>query len=458
MAESLTSRLRVAAQTLLGVSAYATKQPMQGMALDDDMLERLRESIGGNIQGPTRTKTEWFLADLQEASIRADQGNMLLIAQLWKACRADGLIGGLRETRSAGLVALPKRFRGAKAAIDALTASNGTRSVFDEMFPPSELALLADDGLGVGVGVAELVPVQGREHPVMVRLDPEYLVYLWSESRWYFRSLGGLLPITPGDGRWVLHTPGGRLAPWQGGIWRPVGRAYVIKDHAILHRGNFSGKLANPARVAYAPNAATEEQRLGFLQRLIAWGLNSVFAMPPGWDAKLLESNGRGWEVFGKEIETADNDAMIALAGQLVTVTGGTGFANAGIHDTIRADLIQRTGDGLAYTINTQGIPPWQLLRFGEQALDELVRVAWDTARPVERASEATSLQGIAKAIEDLRRVLAASDRALDVDELVNRFGVPVADDAEALALAKAAAVQPAAPSGDAEELPDADA
>src|SRR5205085_2623084 len=102
-----------------------------------------------------------------------------------------------------GLVRLPKRFRGDPRIVQALELGHDkVRSVFDEMFPPAELALLAGDGELCGVGVGELVPVEGRDYPVLVRLDPEYLVFRWNENCWYFRSVIGLIPITPGDGRW----------------------------------------------------------------------------------------------------------------------------------------------------------------------------------------------------------------------------------------------------------------
>lgn len=422
----MASPLRNAIQALLGVSTY-TRPPVEQLELDSHAFELIRAAQGGQLQPIPYTKTRWFLADLETAAHMADTGDLTMVGQLWRAMRRDGFVAGLSETRTAGLVSLPRQWRGAEALIAELRSeSSGTRSVFDEQFPPSEMAALAADGLGPGVGVAEMVPVVGRDFPVMVRLDPEFLTYRWNEGRYYYRSTAGPLPITPGDGRWILHCPGGRIAPWQQGMWPTLGRAFIQKEHALLARGNYAGKLANPARVATAASGATEDQRLGFLARLMAWGVNNVFELPAGWDVKLLESNGRGWEVFGEEIANSNLEIMIALAGQVVTVTGGTGFANADIHQTIRADLIKRTGDALAHTINTQGIPPWAFARGGLDALNDLPRFNWDTAPPADRKVEAETMSATAKGIAELRRALADAGIKLNVDEVVSRFGITV--------------------------------
>lgn len=423
-----------AVAALLGISAYQKPPPSAGPDLDSEAVARVRTVLGGQLAPQSHTQTRWYLRDLEAAVHSADAGDLSSAARLYRAFRRDGVLAGLLATRTSGLVRLPKRFRGDVDVKEALERRDGStaRSVFDDMFPSSELALLAADGIALGVGVAELVPVEGRDFPVLVRVDPEFLRYRWVENRWYYASVAGLIPITPGDGRWVLHVPGGRMSPWQHGLWTALGEAWINKQHAKLYRSNFAGKLANPARAATAPIGATEDQRRGFLQQLIGWGVNTTFELPPGWEVKLIESNGRGYDVFQAEIDTSDTEIMIALAGQVVTTTGGTGFANADIHKSIRADLIKETGDALGYTINTQGIPQFVVRRWGlEKLKNGGATVDWDVTPPKDVKQEADALKSFGDALVSIRAGLLPYRRDIDVASLANRFGIPIAQDSD---------------------------
>ncbi len=427
--------LAEATAALLGRSAYAP--PMTShTGVDDADVERMRETMGGQIQPLPLSQTRWYLSDLERAEFDADAGDIAPAARLMRAARKDGRFSGVLSTRTGGLVRLPKKFRGDADVVAALDvgheAQASTRGVFDEMCPPSELALLAADGELLGVGVAELVPVEGRDYPVMVRLDPEFLFYRWNENRWYFRSIAGPVPITPGDGRWILHIPGGRMSPWQNGLWRSIGRAYIRKEHAQLHKDNYEAKLANPARVAISPQGAGEAQKEGWWRSVMAWGVNTVFGVTPGYDVKLLESNGRGWESFDTTVADCNTDMIIAVAGQTVTVDGGAGFQNSDIHKTIRADLIKATADGLAATLNTQAIPVFVALRFGIEAINSKACVMeWDVTPPKDRNSEATSMVTTGNAITLLKQALAESGLELDVSALCARYAIPVRGDAD---------------------------
>lgn len=419
-------RDRIAA--LLGISAYQRREP-NGLTLDSAAVEQMREALGGQIQPIPFSQTRWYLDELEAVERDADNGNLGGAARLMRAARKDGTLAGVLSTRTDGLVRLPKRFRGRADIVASLEpGGDSPRSIFDEMCPAAELALLAADGALLGVAVGELVPVEGRDYPVLVRLDPEFLTYRWSENRWFYRSIAGLVEITPGDGKWVLHVPGGRVSPWQHGLWRAVGQAWIRKTHAGLYKDAWEAKLANPARVAVMPNGGSEGEKQSWFEAVMAWGVNTVFGAPPGYDVKLVESNGRGWESFTKTIADQNAEIIVALAGQTVTTDGGAGFANADIHKSIRADLIKASADALAHTVNTQILPAFIAARFGEDAiLDEGgATVEWDVTPPRDRQAEANAIVTTATAITTLTEALAKHGLELDVDAITTKFGIPI--------------------------------
>lgn len=415
-------------------------------ALASGKIDAIAELNGGNIQLRPHTQTRWYIDDIETATLECDQGRLKTAAQLMRAANSDGVVMGLMSTRTAGLVRLPKRWRGDSKIIAALTGGElRARSVFAEMCPDSELALLAADGDELGVAVGQMLAVEGRSHKRLCRLEPEFLVFNWAENQWYYQSVGGMLPITPGDGTWVLHVPGGAMAPWSHGLWRALGRAYIRKDHAALSKDNWEAKLAHPARVATAPMGASNEQSQGWFQKVMAWGINTVFGLTPGYDVKLLESNGQGADSFRETIAEQNREIMILIAGQTVTTDGGTGFANADIHKSIRSDIIETTAGALAYTVNTQILPAWTVTEFGEDALlAGGVVIEWDVTPPKDRNSEATSLVTTANAVKLLTEALAPHGLTPDVGALCDRFAVPVTAVAPSAEVMASVAQQPA--------------
>lgn len=373
---------------------------------------------------PSDTTTRWLQKDIEDAIKLADQGDLSRCGQLSKSLRRDGTLGGILSTRTSGLTRLPKQFRGTPNVVVDLEGQGGDEGLFERMVASKELALLLGDGILMGVGVGELIPLPDRREKVFVRLEPEFLRYRWWEDRWHYHSIAGLLPITPGDGRWVLHTPGGYQNPWTNGLWGALARSFVAKDHAFNYRENYSGKLANPARVAESPQAANEEMTNKWFRKVAAWGPNQVFSTKPGYVVKLLElANGTGHKVFQDTIDSSDKEFMIALAGQIVTITGGTGFANAGIHATIRTDLIQDDGDDGAGTCNSQILRPEVNRLYGGAARGN---VRWDTKPPGDLKAEAEAISAAAKAAEDFNRVGAPAGLQVDMRELATRYKVPV--------------------------------
>ncbi|XXX73888.1 DUF935 family protein [Sorangium sp. So ce134] len=371
-------------------------------------------------------QTRWHQRDVEAAIVASTTGSMRLPGALCRALRRDGMIYGVLSTRTEGLVQLPVRFSGPDdQLVSALSLD------FRSVFPSAELALLSGDGRVLGVGVGEFVQIDGSL-PVLRRLDPEFLEYRWSEDRWYYQSIHGVEPVNPGDGRWVLHCPGGAVQPWTHGLWPALGRAYVAKEHGFFMRENFANTLANAARIAVAPSGATDAEAFSFMQKVVNWSVNAVYVLRQGWELKLLESQGRGYEVFTDQIKNANEEIIVTIAGQLVTTQGGAGFQNSAIHATIRSDLIQSDANALAETLNTQAIPVWANERFGAAAVKSSPKASWDTTPPKDmnqHAIAANTAAGAAKAWDELLR---EAKKRVNAVELSRRYGVPIEDVEEA--------------------------
>jgi hypothetical protein len=430
---------KAAIKSLLGISAYEMPKPMSNIPLDSKTVEEIRESLGGQLQMLPGTQVRWYQKDLEDAILMADKGDLSKAGRLWKAVNRDGIFAGIQNTRSEGVVNLPKTFRGERAWIESVerghgeTAQEGARSLFDEMLPPAELAKMVRDGDGMGISVGELMPVEGRDFPVLVVYDTEWIRYIWSENRFYFQSVAGLLPITPGDGRWVLHVPGGRVSPWQFGYWAAAGKAFINKQHAESYKSNWEAKLANSARAAISPQGASEEQAQAWFQRVMAWGVNTVFGLKPGYDVKIVESNGRGHDSFEKTIDRSNDEFSVIVAGQVITMKGGPGFSNNEMFERIAANKIKFSAESIAYTINTQILPQFLVRRYGPDALERgSLVMAYDISPAKDQNSAAAALTAVGGAIKTLDDALTPHGMGLDAKEICTRFGVPIDSNYEA--------------------------
>ncbi|WP_437623377.1 phage portal protein family protein [Sorangium sp. So ce1151] len=428
---SLRARIRRAAGEAARQAAELLLEPATPAPASVAEEPRRKKRRSRNLAPLSRTVVEWYQADLAYASQLADNGNLIEVGRLRGALTRDAVVRGLVDTRFGGLVRQPRRCVGHPEVVRWLDGEQGRPGVWNHIYPPAELAQLDADGGICGVGVGEFVQEDGMGLPQLRRLDPQWLVYRRDEDRWQYRSSAGLLDVEPGNGRWVLHRPGGVNEPWKEGIWYSAGRAFIAKEHAINYRENYAGKLAHPARVAVSPQGASEDQSQSWFQSVMAWGVNTVFGMKTGYDVKLLESNGRGHEVFHAIIEHSNLEFMIAFVGQIVTQTGGVGFSNSDTFETMLYNRIESDGIALADTISTQGIEPvvWRYL--GASCLSTPTRVEWDTRPPADMAAVAETLTKAAGAIKALREVMAVDGIPLDMRQLLSDFGVPVRGDVD---------------------------
>lgn len=376
---------------------------------------------------PMPVRTQWLLTQIAQAQHAADGGNLLMAAQLSEAMRLDGMVSGLLSTRTQGLVILPRAVSGrgplGERYDDRHPLLARLAEEFDDLCPPGELAALQADHDMLGVGVGELV-----ERPsglALVRHRPEYISWDWGRRVWRYNGE----EITPGNGRWVVHSQVA-VTPWNRGAWYACARAFISKDHAYHLRENYSHKLANAARVAEVPESATQLDAQAWFQQVASWQVDPVFAMRPGYKVSLLESTGQGYQVYAETMKQADEDLMIALAGQTVTTKGSSGFGNNSISEAIREDIVQFGANSLAGTLRDQVFPWWQqLYAFDDESRLMTIRASYDTMSPAERKRRAEVAVAISNALSSANT--SGIIARIDVDRLLQSGQIPLLPEAQ---------------------------
>jgi hypothetical protein len=423
---------------LLGISTFAPPT-MPGPALSDESTREARMALGGALEAIPQVRLRWYPPDIERAQRQATTGDLTMVGQLTESMKLDGVYRGLLDARTS-VVNFPKRFYGSEEVVKVLESKVASdRDVYSEMIPATEAKLMAGDELVAGVAVGEMLPVVGRDFPVLVRRFPQNLFYMWWRNQWFYRSIIGLIPITPGipdekGNSWVLHIGGGRLAPWNSGLWNTCGRSYINKTQTLFARQSYEMKHSQPARVATASIGAAESERDGMLSKLIKWTLNAAFVLPPGWKMELVESKGEGHQVYEASIATYNEEMATALCGSAVMLQGTAGFSNMDVFRVVQSDLIKTTSSAWDHTVNTQILPAFIARRWGSEAILNSTTVETDVSAPKDRKIEADTMVSLGTAVKALLEAIALAQGGsvesdlvrLNIRELLSRFGIPV--------------------------------
>lgn len=374
------------------------------------------------------TPYDFLLIDVLEASQQVDTGKVGLAAQYWSGCYRDAIFAGLIGTRTAGLVSLPREFKGSDKAVDFLSKGYGgntsdPQSGFDMICPPQELANLLADGCGLGVAVGQLTEVDGLDFPILARLDPAGLEYDANYNVWVYRTDAGPIAITPGAGGWVLYTPGGLVQPYKQGAWQACVKAVTRKEHALLSLDEYLYRFGLPARHGTLPEGASAEDREAFQSILEDWS-NTALVTGEGAEVSLLELKGDGAKVFLDLVNSCNDEIIVALGGQKVTVDGGSGFQNNDIHKAIRQDLIKNSAQSLADCLNSQVLPQALAMKFGVGAQEAFV--SWNVEPAQDVKVRADQLVAAAQAFAQLTGKPLADSVDIDVLRLAEDLKIPV--------------------------------
>ncbi|MBX3204013.1 MAG: DUF935 family protein [Labilithrix sp.] len=368
------------------------------------------------------SETEWEYEQIASALHQADNGEFSELGRITDALRGDGTIVGQLSTRYDGLLSLPRYDEAERPEVkDALTKA------FPTLAPTPELKLIASDGDICGFGIGEIIEPR-RGLLTVIRHSPQHAIYKEHVDQWSLRTKEGLLPINPGDGRWILYQPYGRYMPWRNAIWRALARNYILKEHALLSLSAWNGSLATPAKVLEKTKGAADEEGESAIQQVDSWGFLPSYLLPEGWKLSLLQADQKSADSFRQMAELCDKDSILTISGQSGTTEQGAGFGNSNVFAAVKATLIQSTGNALAQCLNEQLLPTWADYTFGAYlGWASHPSVRWDTTPPRDRKADADAanmMMTALKAAKDLGADVDLRGTRIDLHTMCERYGI----------------------------------
>jgi len=417
----------------------------KGKAPEDDAAFRYVDPLDKK----TRARAELVVRELPLVQIQntwsIDQARGALYAhmagqfwssgQLWDSIIGDPRIMATMGSRISGLFGRPVRFEPANDTQEAAECLEAWRTqAWPCLSSDAGLVEVHSYGIGMGFGHGQLVwDTTGPVWTPRVRpWHPSYNYFYWPGRRYHALTQGGEMPIVPGNGKWIEHSPFGCYRGWIHGAIRAIAEPWMLRHFAARDMARFSEVHGQPIRKAWTPAVADPGERSQFYQALTRLGAETTILLArgidpqsnDGYDVELLEATDKSHEVFGQLIDRCDVDITLALLFQnLTTEVQGGSYAAANVHMDIRQSGLQRDSAAWKHTIHQQIARPFAYLNFGDPDLAPYT--FWDVEPRDEFEANAKQFQQFGTAVEVLAR---GGIKFKDVEELrrfvASKFGL----------------------------------
>jgi len=381
-----------------------------------DRLERKNPS-----RNPVIAGLNLQLAD--EAVISHELGRFKLSSQVGKALDRDDRTNACFNTRELAVQGLDFSFTDPLYGKNNRRARKALERDFPQMFPVSIWGEIIRNVGMFGFCVARLnwnTPV-----PTIQIWDPYYVTYnfdkrqFMAECVWTDKS--GIqhraeVPVTAGDGNWLLFLGRNHSQPYMGGLIRILPQLVVFRQSNMLDWSK-NGKIwGNPPKVVSTTDARAgkidDYEKLALKMKEICG--NDIITLPNGATISLLELSRdayRVFQAFGPEF--LDDCIAIAILGQnLTTKVKGASLAATTGHNLVRQDYMEGDCRTLGDTAYSQIALPYYYYKFGIAELDQVPNPTWDAVPPNDaetkakaRKAKGESWSALAKGIRDLRGV-----------------------------------------------------
>lgn len=361
------------------MTLFDTIRGLAGGALD--AFADIRRTVDGEPvpetgAPPATPTTQEPITAVTVAALRAmldehDRGFFLRSALLADLLRRDADVFGALQQRLLKLQSAPVRFApvDAASATDlALEAAADLARRWPAICPAAVQSDLAVDAYMMGFAWAQLVYRYDAETKRLVQtLDPWpawAVEYVRFERRWYAYTLDrGRIPITPGDGQWVLFAPRSKRAPYLWGAIRPVAEWSLRTSYSASDASRLAEVQGNAIMKAKLPSGARETpDGKAFMRALRTMGRNAVVPIPQGaspaesYDIELVQAHVDTYRIFEFLMRTAGGRIRLAILGQDLTSQNQSVGTNASSNtgENVLDDLVESDARGLSETYTAQ--------------------------------------------------------------------------------------------------------
>lgn len=367
--------------------------------------------------------SEWSVSAVRSALLQHERGIFRLSGMLADHVQRDDRIFSTLGSRVLGVLGLPFRVEPSDQISNRRLAKRLAQSVegwWHQQIPEATWAELLRWAHLMGFAVAEIMWVlssDGTLRPTLYVHHPQFVRWNEDAQRYELETRSGVVPITPGDGRWVLFAPHGSTRPHMQSALRALAIPFLIRSFTRRDWARRSEIEGVGVRKAKVPKQADPRVVDKFLSEVRALGAETTLRLPEGFDFEIAVADAAASLSFEKLLAHCDTAITLTLLGQnLTTQIEGGSFAAAGVHAAVQLVRIKSDVAMLGTTGRQQILFPWVQKNEPDAAEDAAPWPILDATPPEDLAKYAAALQSLGQALP----ALVAAD--IDVEPLLKRF------------------------------------
>lgn len=358
-------------------------------------------------------------------------------AQLCDSILGDDRVTACLNAKATALFGREPRFKAANDSAAAKECLRAWQAWWPRMTVDSAIRELGDYATLMGFAHAQLLwdtTQKGIAFAPLIRpWHSRFEYYDWTIRRYMAMTQDAVVPIIPGNGKWLEHAPYGSYRGWIRGAIRPVTEPWMLRHFGFRDMARFGEVHGNPTRKGWVPAVGDPFERKAFEDALTNLGADTALIVPrgvdgqngDGYDYELVEARSTAWEVHPAQIDRCD--VAIVLAILMVNLT--TEVKSQGSYAATDSQMDKERGgtqfDNQAWmnTFYTQLARPFAYLNYGDA---DLAPWTWyDVVGRDEYAQNAKQLQAFSTAVEVLRRGGVQFENPDDVRQWASeRFGL----------------------------------